>query len=104
MRISDWSSDVCSSDLCFDNSSGSRYSYLTTATDAPINDADLTDGYTIETFVKMDADWDAAANGWSKFLTRTGNRSQMPGVPRSEERRVGKEWVSTFRTRCAPYN
>lgn len=69
---------------CFDNSSGSRFSYLTTAADAPINDADLTDGYTIETFVKMDADWDAAANGWSKFLTRTGNRSQMPGVPWSQ--------------------
>jgi hypothetical protein len=69
---------------CFDNSSGSRFSYLTTAPGAPINDADLSDGYTIETFVKMDADWDAAANGWSKFLTRTGNRSQMQGVPWSQ--------------------
>lgn len=68
---------------CFDNSSGSRYSYLTTAADAAINDADLSNGYTIETFVKMDADWTAASNQWSKFLTRTGNRSQI-GVPRTQ--------------------
>lgn len=68
---------------CFDNSSGSRFSYLTTAADAAINNADLTQGYTIETFVKMDADWDAAANGWSKFITRTGNRSLM-GAPRTQ--------------------
>lgn len=68
---------------CFDNSSGSRFSYLSTAADAAINDADLSDGYTIETFVKMDADWTAAANQWSKFLTRTGNRSQI-GVPRTQ--------------------
>ncbi|MFG6403395.1 metallophosphoesterase [Microbacterium sp. P04] len=68
---------------CFDNSSGSRYSYLTTAPDAAINNADLTNGYTIETFVKMDEDWDASANGWSKFLTRTGNRSLM-GAPETE--------------------
>ncbi|MFG6443732.1 metallophosphoesterase [Microbacterium sp. P07] len=68
---------------CFDNSSGSRYSYLTTASDAAINNADLSNGYTIETFVKMDADWTASANQWSKFLTRTGNRSQI-GVPRTQ--------------------
>lgn len=66
--------------VCFDSSTGSRYSYLTTAADAAINEADLSNGYTIETFVKMDADWDASRNGWSKALTRTGNRSQI-GVP-----------------------
>ncbi|MDZ8201755.1 LamG-like jellyroll fold domain-containing protein [Microbacterium sp. SSW1-59] len=66
---------------CFDASSGARYSYLSTAQDAPLNDVVLSDGYTIETFVKMDADWDAADNQWSKFLTRTGNRSTIDGVP-----------------------
>ncbi|WP_091229469.1 metallophosphoesterase [Microbacterium sp. 3J1] len=75
-----FSSDGAS--VCFDNSSGSRFSYLTTAADAPINEADLRDGYTIETFVKMDADWSTSANAWSKFLTRTGNRSQI-GVPQT---------------------
>ncbi|WP_375384875.1 LamG-like jellyroll fold domain-containing protein [uncultured Microbacterium sp.] len=65
---------------CFANSSGSRYSYLTTAPDAAVNNADLTNGYTIETFVKMGADWSASSNQWSKFLTRSGNRSLM-GAP-----------------------
>lgn len=73
-----FSSDGAS--MCFADSTGSRFSYLTTAADAPINDVDLRDGYTIETFVKMDPEWSVAANSWSKFLTRTGNRSQI-GVP-----------------------
>ncbi|GGH42014.1 LamG-like jellyroll fold domain-containing protein [Microbacterium album] len=76
-----FSSDAAA--VCFDNSSGSRFSYLTTAADAAINDADLTRGYTIETFVKMDADWNAADNGWSKALVRTGNRSKI-GAPWSQ--------------------
>lgn len=75
-----FSSDGAS--MCFADSSGSRFSYLTTAADAPINEVDLKDGYTIETFVKMDPDWSVGANAWSKFLTRTGNRSQI-GVPQT---------------------
>jgi LPXTG-motif cell wall-anchored protein len=65
--------------VCFANSSGTRYSYLTTAADAPVNDADLSKGFTIETFVKMDESWDAGTNGWSKFLVHTGNRSRLDG-------------------------
>ena len=40
-----------------------------------MNDVDLNEGYTIETFIKMDADWTADQNGWSKAIVRTGNRS-----------------------------
>lgn len=71
---------------CFANSDRNtgRFSYLTTSMDAAINNADLSNGYTIETFVKMSADWTADKNQWSKFLTRTGNRSQIPGVPWSQ--------------------
>jgi hypothetical protein len=61
--------------VCFADSSATRYSYLSTAPDAAVNDVDLSNGYTIETFVKLDADWTAAQNGWSKALVRTGNRS-----------------------------
>ncbi|MDP3950548.1 LamG-like jellyroll fold domain-containing protein [Microbacterium sp.] len=66
--------------VCFADSSATRYSYLSTAPDAVVNDVDLSDGYTIETFVKLDDDWNAAQNGWSKALVRTGNRSwtEMP--------------------------
>lgn len=74
-----FSSDA--SAVCFADSSASRYSYLTTAADAAINDADLNNGYTIETFVKLDADWDASHNGWSKALVRTGNRSKTDMPP-----------------------
>ncbi|MGO2684260.1 MAG: LamG-like jellyroll fold domain-containing protein [Microbacterium sp.] len=61
--------------VCFDNASASRFSYLTTSADAAVNDVDLNEGYTIETFIKMDADWTADQNGWSKAIVRTGNRS-----------------------------
>src|SRR3546814_16646318 len=33
-----------------------------------------------------------------------GGQAASGGPPRSEERRVGKEWVSTFRFRVAPYH
>ena len=70
--------------MCFANcdQTTGRFSYLTTEADAPVNDADLDDGYTIETFVKIDADVDEAGNGWSKAVVRSGNRSKI-GVPES---------------------
>ncbi|MGM1015968.1 MAG: LamG-like jellyroll fold domain-containing protein [Actinomycetota bacterium] len=74
-----FSSDAAA--VCFDESSGSRFSYLTTAPDAAVNDVDLSDGYTIETFVTMDADWTAEQNGWSKAVVRTGNRSETTMPP-----------------------
>lgn len=61
--------------VCFADSSATRFSYLSTAADAAINDVDLSRGYTIETFLKMDAGWTADRNGWSKAIVRTGNRS-----------------------------
>jgi hypothetical protein len=70
--------------VCFANSTGSRYSYLTTDASAPVNDADFSKGYTIETFVKMDPAWDASVNGWSKFLVHTGNRSKIPGFAETQ--------------------
>lgn len=72
--------------VCFDNSdqTAGRYSYLSTASDAAVNDADLSAGYTIETFMLLDDDWTAEANGWSKGLVRSGNRSQIDGMPWSQ--------------------
>ena len=67
--------------VCFADSSGSRFSYLSTAADAAVNDVDLSEGYTIETFLKLDSDWDAGVNGWSKALVRTGNRSHTDMPP-----------------------
>jgi len=69
--------------VCFADSdrSAGRYSYLSTAADAAVNDAVLDDGYTIETFVRLDEDWTVDANQWSKALVRSGNRSTLPGMP-----------------------
>src|SRR3546814_2860007 len=76
MRISDWSSDVCSSDL----GAGRDRSGVA-----------------------------GAAQGWARVPPARHLRSRPvaagPGAgrPRSEERRVGKECVSTCRSRWSPY-
>src|SRR3546814_7419317 len=80
MRISDWSSDVCSSDLAvqdaFDGKleiSQKRRAGLAALRDLP---AITKDGVSIELMINA----------------------------RSEERRVGKECVSTCRSRWSPYH
>lgn len=72
--------------ICFANADQrtDRFSYLSTAPDAAVNDLQFEDGYTIETFLKVDASWTAEANGWSKAIVRSGNRSQLPGMPWSQ--------------------
>src|SRR3546814_7791631 len=72
MRISDWSSDVCSSDLHCRAQPDRRTHYK--------------DG----------------RGAWSLCLSR--NRAVRSRQPRSEERRVGKECVSTCRSRWSPYH
>src|SRR3546814_17664865 len=96
MRISDWSSDVCSSDLG--------------------EDIDLIDRLRAD-------DFDFAALGWLPVGRRDEGRAgeasedfdvgaimldlepagQFANRHRSEERRVGKECVSTCRSRWSPY-
>src|SRR3546814_9984624 len=81
MRISDWSSDVCSSDLL---SSGVT---ITLAHHA------LKAGKRVPTILWM---WATVAFGVA-FL-------YFQAHERSEERRVGKECVSTCRSRWSPYH
>jgi 3',5'-cyclic AMP phosphodiesterase CpdA len=67
---------------CFSNSSNSgRFSYLATADGAPLNNESFDEGYTIETFLKIDPTWTASENQWMMALIRAGNRNEMPGVP-----------------------
>src|SRR3546814_9911690 len=81
MRISDWSSDVCSSDL----------------TDA---------------VARRNLMFDGLARRWRDdpppgFVIAAGITTSAPAVGRllrSEERRVGKECVSTCRSRWSPYH
>src|SRR3546814_2402644 len=80
MRISDWSSDVCSSDL---GGEGEISAWISTSTGrVPSMPGNTTEPVT---------------------LPRRSARNRAEGF-RSEERRVGKECVSTCRSRWSPYH
>src|SRR3546814_3215704 len=81
MRISDWSSDVCSSDLA-------RHQTLA--------DAART--------VDRDDRRQARMHGACACHRHQAKVSAASCVKRSEERRVGKECVSTCRSRWSPYH
>src|SRR3546814_4900505 len=87
MRISDWSSDVCSSDL-------QHLFHPPVILDAWPSDDRRSRIIFITRNVGADA-LKAMLDAWAK-----------PGVSvqRSEERRVGKECVSTCRSRWSPYH
>ncbi|MEV6944827.1 LamG-like jellyroll fold domain-containing protein [Streptomyces sp. NPDC051172] len=49
-----------------------RGAYLKTVDGAPLNSATFKDGYTIEAFYRLPADWDPDHNAWSGIVSRTG--------------------------------
>src|SRR3546814_4362537 len=79
MRISDWSSDVCSSDLIF-SATGAASRFYT----QPLG--------------PLAALRPVIVAGNSNYFV------EYPEDIRSEERRVGKECVSTCRSRWSPYH
>src|SRR3546814_19949613 len=99
MRISDWSSDVCSSDLLYG------------IDDLKDVQASATDGAAT---IQAEFDWSSSAERKYEEVVRevTALRPTLPdGVTRldvvrnrtrSEERRVGNECVSTCRSRWSP--
>src|SRR3546814_3902623 len=82
MRISDWSSDVCSSDL--DQAEKAHDRAISFLKDVSKGLADL----------GLDATGSPAPESQGARLAG----------PRSAERRVGKACVSTCRSRCSPYH
>src|SRR3546814_3659787 len=94
MRISDWSSDVCSSDLAEDELM--VICQIETASGvASIAEIAAVDGVDC-LFI---GPWDLSAD-----LGRLGGFDDPKVRERSEERRVGKECVSTCRYRWSPYH
>src|SRR3546814_12704528 len=105
MRISDWSSDVCSSDL-----------------EKAISDVDgdpllAFGGEAVDEQREVDflpLRSDALAVGFERgeliledhfaVVKQPPDQRRLAVVDRSEERRVGKECVSTCRSRWSPYN
>src|SRR3546814_4961663 len=91
MRISDWSSDVCSSDLkkaiILSAGQGSRLLPLTR--DLP------------KCLIEFNG---RSLLGWQVAALVANGIKDIVVVTRSEERRVGKECVSTCRSRWSPYH
>src|SRR3546814_14624064 len=102
MRISDWSSDVCSSDLLIDGVPGdiNLLNPLDVASITVLKDASSAAIYGAR-----------AAYGVVLITTKKGQKGKLQvtysnnfSVARSEERRVGKECVSTCRSRWSPHH
>src|SRR3546814_11816199 len=102
MRISDWSSDVCSSDLESEWWRGGDVapiappSSLRAATSPSLRGREDRDAFS---FVQP------AFSTLTTFVVASDRRVPMGGVRmRSEERRVGKEGVRTCRSRWSPFH
>src|SRR3546814_2182398 len=88
MRISDWSSDVCSSDL---------------RRNGVVLDCIVT--HKVSYFPHKHYSHAGRLFAGIRALNSAGNTLIMLArLGRSEERRVGKECVSTCRSRCSPYH
>src|SRR3546814_15041018 len=94
MRISDWSSDVCSSDLID----------VGTGDNLPVNHGGGAThvGIIIAEHLHIVGDDDFALRSRLGVCGRGGKASGEDGHSRSEERRVGKECVRTCRSRWSP--
>src|SRR3546814_12987074 len=116
MRISDWSSDVCSSDLRInaDLTGGAKTVDLTQAASLASNKNLAFQG------VKFGGPFEITGDDARRLLMSRGNPNGASNsevvcrwitgldltrrTERSEERRVGKECVSTCRSRWSPYH
>src|SRR3546814_11117845 len=125
MRISDWSSDVCSSDLIQDRTQGSPVMNMThellanvlgvqrttvTAAAMELQQEGLI-AYRRGRIMILDRAglelsacecYSAIRSNFDRLLPHVNNSAV--GRQRSEERRVGKECVSTCRSRWSPYH
>src|SRR3546814_21124033 len=99
MRISDWSSDVCSSDL----DAGKAESVVAAQLKGSLP---RTEGAAEKVTVAYEPVW-AIGTGRTPTVEDVGQmhrtiRKGLSEIYRSEERRVGKESVSTCRSRWSP--
>src|SRR3546814_1060095 len=98
MRISDWSSDVCSSDL-LGHDVRDAVQRMIGMIDGILNSARLDAGEIRFAPRPMDL-----ASLIGEVCRRQGGLSPRHTIHRSEERRVGKECVSPCRSRWSPYH
>src|SRR3546814_11637123 len=99
MRISDWSSDVCSSDLLT--------AFMLSADPARFITPDIDDPSTWEVARSLPTFKDqrnTILTNQANLRVHLGDKGGVEHDLRSEERRVGKECVSTCRSRWSPYH
>src|SRR3546814_10938611 len=110
MRISDWSSDVCSSDLIVPDPTADTVFYCESATRRDLGRLAAIIGLALAGDGNSLA---KALQGFGGQLPDSDHRCRLAGKERplrsciqarSEERRVGKECVSTCRSRWSPYH
>src|SRR3546814_15859691 len=96
MRISDWSSDVCSSDLAAFASRVNGIDWMAPETKKEA----IRKVETIAVGVGYPESW----RDYGSYSVSAGNAyaNEVAGQKRSEERRVGKACVSTSRSRWSP--
>ncbi|MCK6095078.1 metallophosphoesterase [Micrococcus sp. EYE_162] len=72
--------------VCFDDAgrTGNTASYFTTADGADVNDETFPNGFTLEAFIKIDPDFTPEENAWMRWLTRDGQRENLPGYVETE--------------------
>src|SRR3546814_15375514 len=116
MRISDWSSDVCSSDLtrlflCHDYKAPGRDRYVweTTVAEERATNIHLHDGIEEDAFVAMRNERDKTLQMPVLILPSVQVNMRGGELPpaennRSAARRVGKECVSTCSSRWSAYH
>src|SRR3546814_18597914 len=123
MRISDWSSDVCSSDLRQERQHGPRAAAAVQSNDSRTGIRQALAGIlrcqafarlcgamesqrddrgkpALQDNVEGDERFPYIAEGFANNIIHAG----FDGPSRSEERRVGKECVRTCRSRWSPYH
>src|SRR3546814_12290570 len=114
MRISDWSSDVCSSDLScsgaiFTVRSMTKGEFAGHKKERQTCENSCSSRRRCSHLRYRAPQWlnimVLVAAGVAAMMLRADMTAITgPLGPRSEERRVGKEWVSTCKSRGAPYN
>src|SRR3546814_20209098 len=102
MRISDWSSDVCSSDLNEGDIVGQSLGALSPEL------SELLDSNDSAAIVQVKTNADLRTLAVKVVKDASGHVLTFDDITqqlsRSEERRVGKECVSTCRSRWSPYH
>src|SRR3546814_16604924 len=98
MRISDWSSDVCSSDLFLD--------LIGPLSNPAAYGGDAADAFhvVVPSLPGYGYSGPTRSQGVNVLTAGAMINAVMQALGRSEERRVGKECVSTCRSRWSPYH